>query len=59
MTLPSVSVLDAAFVLSVSGVSAITGNALGAGLSMIVGAAYFLASAIIADRRAAPPEAKK
>ncbi len=52
MTLPGVSVLDAAFVLSVAGVAALTGNALGAGLAMLVGAGYFVVSAWIADHRA-------
>lgn len=51
MTLPNVSVLDAAFVLSVAGVAAITGNSIGAGLSMIVAAIWFAVSAYIADRR--------
>jgi hypothetical protein len=50
--LPEVSVLDAAFVLSVSGIAALTGNAIGAGLSMLVAAVYFVVSAVIADRRA-------
>lgn len=53
MTLPNVSVLDAAFVLSVTGAAMIW-----APLALIVGAAYFVASAVIADRRAAPEVAK-
>lgn len=56
MTLPNVSILDAAFVLSVAGIAALTGNAIGAGLSMLVAAGYFVASSFIADRRAAPTE---
>ena len=50
--IPGVSVLDAAFALSVAGVAALTGNPLGAGLALLVAAAYFVASAVIADRRA-------
>lgn len=46
MTLPGVSVLDAAFVLSVTGAAMIW-----APLALFVGAGYFLASAYIADRR--------
>ncbi len=52
MTLPGVSVLDAAFALSVAGIAALTGNPLGAGLSIIAAAAWFGLSAWIADRRA-------
>ncbi len=51
MKLSGVSVLDAAFALSVAGIAALTGNAIGAGLSMLVAAGYFLAAAVIEDRR--------
>lgn len=57
MTLPGVSVLDAAFALSVAGVAALTGNALGAGLAVIVAAGYFALSAYLVDRRT-PPKAE-
>src|SRR5437870_13817133 len=56
MTLPGVSVLDAAFALSVAGVAALTGNPIGAGLTMLVAAAWFGLSAWLADRRAEPAE---
>ena len=51
MTIPGVSPIDAAFALSVAGVAALTGNSLGAGLSMLVAAAWFGLSAYLADRR--------
>lgn len=54
MTLPGVSVLDAAFALSVAGVSALTGNPIGAGLTMLVAAAWFGLSAWLADKRSEP-----
>jgi hypothetical protein len=54
VNLPGVSVLDVAFVLSVAGVAALTGNSLGAGLALIVAATYFIATAILADRRSEP-----
>lgn len=50
MTLPGVSVLDAAFVFAVVGVAAITSNPLGAGLAAIVGAAFMGLSAFLAYR---------
>ncbi len=49
MTLPGVSVLDAAFALSVTGAAMIW-----APLGLIVAAAYFVASAYITDRRTPP-----
>ncbi len=52
--MPGVSVVDAAFALSVAGVAALTGNAIGAGLSMIVAAGWFALSAYLADRRTEP-----
>lgn len=52
MTLPGVSVLDAAFALSVTGAAFVWPP-----LALFVAAGYFIASAVIADRRT-PPEAK-
>jgi len=54
MTLPTVSVLDAAFALSVAGVAALTGNPIGAGLSMLVAAFWFGLSAYLVDKRTEP-----
>ena len=51
MTLPGVSAVDAAFALSVAGIAALTSNPVGAGLSIIVAAAWFGFSAWLADRR--------
>jgi hypothetical protein len=51
MTLPGVSVLDAAFVLAVTGAAMIFPPA-----ALIVGAGFFALSAFIADRRATPKE---
>ncbi len=52
--IPNVSALDAAFVLSVTG-AAMFGAAwlgpIGAGLALFVAAGYFIAAAVIADRR--------
>lgn len=44
--MPGVSALDAAFALSVTGAAMIY-----APLALVVAAAYFIASAVIADRR--------
>jgi len=52
--LPEVSVLDAAFVLSVAGIAALTGNAIGAGLSMLVAAGYFVTGRRVHNERHAP-----
>jgi hypothetical protein len=52
VTLPGVSVLDASFVLAVTGAAIIWPP-----LALIVGAGYFALSAFLADRRA-PTEAK-
>lgn len=51
MTLPGVSVLDAAFALSVTGAALIW-----APLALVVAAGYFVASAVLAYRNAAPAE---
>lgn len=49
MTLPGVSVLDAAFALSVTGVAMVYPPA-----ALLVAAAWFGLSAYLADRRATP-----
>ncbi len=57
----TISALDAGFALSVTG-AAMLGAAilgpLGAGLALFVAAGYFVASAIVADRRAVPESPK-
>ena len=52
MTLPGVSVLDAAFALSVTGAAMLFPP-----LALVVAAGWFALSAFLADRRT-PPEAK-
>jgi hypothetical protein len=49
MTLPGVSVLDASFVLAVTGAALIWPP-----LALLVAAGYFAVSAVIADRRSEP-----
>lgn len=56
MTLPGVSVLDAAFVLSVTAASIVTGNVIGAALSLAVATLWFGFTAYINDKRT-PPKA--
>lgn len=51
--MPGVSVLDAAFALSVTGAAMIYPP-----LALLVAAAYFALSAYLADRRAQPTEPK-
>lgn len=48
MTLPGVSVLDAAFALTVAAASMISGNLIGAALSLAVAACWFGLSAYLA-----------
>ncbi len=58
MTLPGVSVLDAAFALSVSAASILTGNLVGAALALGITACWFALTAYITDRRTPPVEPK-
>lgn len=57
MTLPGVSVLDAAFAMTVSAAAILTGNVIGAALSLAVAACWFGLSAYLADKRT-PPKAE-
>lgn len=57
MTLPGVSVLDAAFALTVAAASMIAGNLIGAALSLAVAACWFGLSAYLAYRNT-PPKAE-
>jgi hypothetical protein len=56
MTLPGVSVLDAAFAFTVSGSAILTGNVIGAALALGIAAAWFALSAYLTDKRT-PPKA--
>jgi len=50
VTLPGVSVLDAAFALTVAAGSIVTGNPVGAAISLAVAACWFGLSAFLAYR---------
>lgn len=54
MTLPGVSVLDAAYALTVAAVAIATGNPLGAALALAVAACWFGLSAYLTDKRTEP-----
>lgn len=54
MTLPNVSVLDAAFVFSVAASAILTGNVIGAALAFAVTACWFGLTAYLADKRGKP-----
>jgi hypothetical protein len=58
VTLPGVSVLDAAFVLSVAASAILTGNVISAALTLGITACWFALTAYLTDRRT-PPEAAK
>jgi hypothetical protein len=58
MTLPGVSVLDAAFALSVSATAILTGNLVGAALALAVTACWFGLTAYVTDKRTPPVETK-
>ncbi len=58
MTLPGVSVLDAAFALTVSASAIATGNVIGAALALGITAAWFALTAYITDKRTPPVETK-
>jgi hypothetical protein len=58
VTLPGVSVLDAAFVLSVSASAILTGNVIGAALALGITACWFALTAYLTDKRTPPETAK-